>query len=265
MIASELEMPFFIVPRESSIFCAAGMLMTDLKHDFVRSFVARWDELDYSRLASAVEEVVDEGKRVLLSEGVSRGDMGFTLFMDMRYLKQYHEVGIPVPPAALGLESIGENEFPLPEGGLGRELDAGAILARFHEAHDHLFGYSLEEEGTPVELINLRLRAVGRTEKPSFLRKETLEGHRDGSLKGKRKAFVPEEGSFEEVPVYDALELGYGAFLEGPALLEQPNTTIFVSGRFRVVVDELGSYVVFARDREDALPGSLRELLAKAG
>jgi len=251
MIARELEMPFFIVPRQSSIFCAAGMLMTDLKHDFVRSFVSRWDEIQFFQLRIAVNDMVAAGKDTLLSESIAEDRMEFELAMDMRYLKQYHEVTIPVSMAVL-------------EGEAG-DFDADTVLADFHREHNRLFGYSLEEEKTPVELINIRLRAVGTTDRPDFLREEAVAGDPSSALKSRRQAFVPETGKFEEVPVYDALLLGFGAFVEGPALLEQPNTTIFVSGGFDAVVDPMGSYVVYARDKAGTLPKAVKDILQKIG
>jgi N-methylhydantoinase A len=254
MIASELEMPFFIVPRQSSIFCAAGMLMTDLKHDFVRSFVSRWDEIKHDVLRRSVEDLVAAGRETLRGEGIPEERIDYELAMDMRYLKQYHEVSIPVSTAALGI------------GNGGGRFDADAVLADFHREHNRLFGYALEEEKTPVELINIRLRAVGRTERPSFLREEKAGASDPSSaVKSTRPAFVPESGRFEEVPVYDALRLGFGAFVEGPALLEQPNTTIFVSGGFDAVVDSMGSYVVYARDKTEALPNAVKEILKQIG
>jgi N-methylhydantoinase A len=253
MIARELEMPFFIVPRQSSIFCAAGMLMTDLKHDFVKSFVSRWDSIAHGELQGTVEELLAAGREMLRTEGIPGERMEWELAMDMRYLKQYHEVTIPV-----SLEAVGVGK------GRGR-FDAEGILADFHREHNRLFGYSLEEEKTPVELINIRLRAVGGTDRPDFLRQETVKGDTSSALKKKRRAFVPETGEFAEVPVYDGLKLGYGAFVAGPALLEQPNTTIFVSGGFDAVVDAMGSYVVYARDRTDKLPGTVRKILQEIG
>ncbi len=254
MIARELEMPFFIVPRQSSIFCAAGMLMTDLKHDFVKSFVSQWDEIDHDTLRRAVEELIDAGRETLLGESIGEEQIEYELAMDMRYLKQYHEVTIPVALAALGL------------GGRGGNFDPAAILEDFHREHNRLFGYALKEEGTSVELINIRLRAIGGTERPSFLREENAgQSDLSDAIKSRRRAFVPESKRFDEVPVYDALRLGYGAFIEGPALLEQPNTTIFVSGGFDVVVDPMGSYVVYARDKMGVLPKTVLDILERIG
>jgi N-methylhydantoinase A len=254
MIARELEMPFFIVPRQSSIFCAAGMLMTDLEHDFVKSFVSRWDEVEHDVLRSAAQDLFTAGREILRGEGIPEDRIEFELAMDMRYLKQYHEVTIPVSLAALGL---GES---------GGQFDAAAVLADFHREHNRLFGYALEEEKTPVELINIRLRAIGGTDRPDFLREETAGGADPTSaVKSRRRAFVPETGAFEEMPVYDALQLGFGAFVEGPALMEQPNTTIFVSGGFDAVVDPMGSYVVYSRDKVDMLPKAVKQILEKIG
>ena len=268
MIARELEMPFFIVPRESSIFCATGMLMTDLKHDFVRSFVSRWDELDAAVLLQTLRDLVAAGRGVLTEEGIPDGRIAYELAMDMRYSKQYHELSVPVPAGALGLGEASPLEdsgtaFKVGGGERDGTFDAAAVLADFHKEHNRLFGYSLEEEKTPVELINIRLQAIGRTDKPSFLREGTLESNPASAFKRKRRAYVPEAGEFKDVPVYDALSLGFGTFIKGPALLEQPNTTIFVSGGFDMVVDSLGSYVVYGRDKQDALPPSVKEILAQ--
>ena len=253
MIARELEMPFFIVPRQSSIFCAAGMLMTDLKHDYVKSFVSRWDEIEHDELRGAVLDMIAAGRETLRGEGIGEDRIDYELAMDMRYLKQYHEVTIPVSTDALGMDEA------------GGAFDADAVLADFHREHNRLFGYALEEEKTPVELINIRLRAIGGTERPDFLREDTVAGDPSSAIKSKRRAFVPEKESFEKIPVYDALSLGYGAFVAGPALMEQPNTTIFVSGRFDSVVDSMGSYVVYARDKIDTLPDAVKQILQKIG
>jgi N-methylhydantoinase A len=148
----------------------------------------------------------------------------------MRYVKQYHEVTCP---AAL------------------EEIRSGALeslLAAFHREHNRLFGYSLEKEGTPVELINVRVRATGITEKPVFHEEAAKGADAAAALKGERRVYVPEEMRFESVPVYDGHSLHSGNTITGPALLEQVNTTIFVSGGFDAFVDPRGSFVVHRKD-----------------
>lgn len=233
-IASELDLPIFIVPRESSIFCAAGMLMTDLRHDVVKSRIARLADLSGEELAAEAEELAMQGRAILREENVPDDRIRIMVDAEIRYVRQYHEVSLPLLP----IEDL--------EG-------------RFHAEHHRLFGYSLAEEGTPLELINLRARVLGVTDKP-----QARAAKRDGpdprhARKGERQVWVPEEGGFRPLPVFDGHRLQFGNRLGGPAVVEQRNTTLFVSAAFDLVVDSLGSFVVFRRGREDVLPASLRE------
>jgi N-methylhydantoinase A len=244
MICRELEIPFFLVPRESSIFCAAGMLATDLRHDYVRSLISRWDRLDPDRLAALVNEMAAEGQLALEGEGIRADRIRLEPALDLRYLKQYHEV---ILPATL------DQVTPAPR--------VKAIASRFHAEHDRLYGYSLEEEGTPLELINVRLSAIGITDKPKSLAGERAGADPSGSRKGTRRAYVPETGLFVELPVYDGHTLEPGNRISGPALVEQVNTTLFISGDFDAVVDLYGAFITYLRDRIDALPETVRTLL----
>ena len=236
-IASELEIPVLIVPRESSIFCAAGMLMSDLQHDFVRSYPVVLKEADPDRFLNLFNEMREEGARLLAAEGMSREQVRYTCALDLRYVRQYHEVTVEVPTAEI-------------EG-----LDFASMVARFHPAHNKLYGYELAEEGTPVELINLRLRAVGVTDKPRFFEQEFAGPEAAHALKGRRSVYLPDEERFAEVPVYDAFALKYGNEIAGPAVLEQVNTTIFITPVYRLLVDRFGSYTLYL----PAVEGEVKE------
>jgi N-methylhydantoinase A len=231
-IAAELEMPLFLVPRDSSIFCAAGMLMTDLKHDVVKSLIARLDELPESELQAAADELADRGRAILISENVAEDRIRVDTTAEMRYVGQYHEVSLPL--------------FPL-----------DSLATRFHAEHNRLYGYSLDEEGTAMELINLAARAIGETDKPRLLSAETGGPDAEHARKGERRVWLPGAGDFVPIPVYDGHGLLPGNRLAGPAIVEQQNTTLFVAEEFDVVTDAYGSFVVYARERADALPEGL--------
>jgi N-methylhydantoinase A len=233
-IAAELDMPLFIVPRESSIFCAAGMLMTDLKHDVVKSRILRLSEISREDLMAEADALAERGREILRRENVPEGRVQVLVEAEMRYVRQYHEVGLPLLP----MEDLEE---------------------RFHAEHNRLYGYSLAEEGTPLELINLRARAIGVTDKPKPRGEERGGSDPAHALKNEREVWVPEESGFRPVPVYDGNRLRFGNRLPGPAVIEQRNTTLFVSGGFDMVVDHVGSFVVYRRGKGDLLPSSVRE------
>jgi N-methylhydantoinase A len=232
-IATELEMPLFIVPRQSSIFCAAGMLMTDLKHDVVKSHIARLDELPREELLGEAEALAERGRRILREENVPEDRIRTLIEVEMRYVRQYHEVNLLLLP----LEDL---------------------EARFHAEHHRLYGYSLADEKTPLELINLRVRAVGATDKPAPRTEERDEADPGHALKNERTVWVPEDRDFRPIPVFDGHRLRYGNRVPGPAVVEQRNTTLFVSAAYDMAVDSLGSFLVCRRDRQDALPEALR-------
>lgn len=223
-IASELEIPTVLVPRTASILCASGMLLTDLQHDLVRSSVGQLDELQ--TVAVRVDELVAAGSAQLRREGVSEQDEEHRVALDLRYLKQYHEVTVPV-----------EREW-IDHGNLD------AIAQAFHAAHDALYGYELSEEGTPLELINVRVRSIGHVEQPELPRIEHGDGDASHACKGKRRAFLPHQGAFGQVGVYDGHALRAGDRIDGPALVERTDTTVFVTSEFAVHVDDHGTCVL---------------------
>ncbi|MCD6292038.1 MAG: hydantoinase/oxoprolinase family protein, partial [Deltaproteobacteria bacterium] len=122
-----------------------------------------------------------------------------------------------------------------------------------HPTHNHLYGYSLKDEGTPIELINLRLICIGETEKPTFSMRDYAGENPEKAFKKQRSVFIPGENIFKEIPVFDALKLEFGNKLEGPVILEQVNTTAFITPDYNVMVDKLGSYTVYNKNCEDEI------------
>jgi N-methylhydantoinase A len=160
-------------------------------------------------------------------------------------VKQYHEVSFAVPRGHVA------------------SGDAAAIARAFHAEHNRRYGYSLEQEGTPVEIINVRVQAVGRTDKPSYGQEAWAGPDATAARKGERSLYVPDRKAFHTVPVFDGHRMHFGCRVDGPALIEQETTAILVSGSFDCVVDAYGSFVLFRKGREDLVKSGLRR--AEAG
>jgi N-methylhydantoinase A len=231
-IAHELEIPVMVVPKESSIFCAAGMLMSDLRHNFVRTYAIRLDQAEDKRFKDHFAEMEKEARRLLTEENIPEERIEYIHSLDMRYIKQYHEVNVAITREQM------------------ESFDVDAMGALFHPEHNRLYGYSLEEERTPIELINMRLTAIGRTEKPRFSEEPNGGEDPSGALKRKRKVWLPLKKEYEQVPVYDGFKLRFGNKVEGPAIIEQINTTTFVTPAYSVLVDRYGSYTMYLKARE---------------
>ena len=239
MIGLELEIPVMIIPKESSIFCAAGMLISDLKHNFVRTYSTHLEEMETQKFQSLFCDMEDEANKLLKSERIPENAIQHIYSVDLRYVKQYHEV------------NVGISRKDIEDGNIER------IANQFHPEHNRLYGYSLEEQETPIELINLRLLSVGKTVKPKFSEEEFVGTDPSNAFKKNRKVYLPLEETFAEVPVYDGHKMMCGNRVEGPAVIEQVNTTTFVTPEYNVLCDKYGSYTVYLKEKEKEIQKKL--------
>jgi N-methylhydantoinase A len=233
MIALELDIPVMVIPKESSIFCAAGMLRSDLKHDFVSTYVTLLDEADPIAFKNVFINMKAEGTKLLKSEGIPENRIEYIFSMDLRYVRQYHEVNVIITADEI------------------ERAEIRSISRRFHQKHNKLFGYSLEKEETPIELINLRLVCNGKTLKPEFQLEAYSGPDPSGAFKKTRKSFLPLQKQFEDIDVFDGLKLKFGNQVTGPAIIEQVNTTTFVTPEYNLLVDKFGSYTMYMKSKEE--------------
>ncbi len=231
-ICKELEIPMFLVPNVSSIFCAAGMLLGDLKHDYIRSYFTSFNHLDKKKFQTLLNEMKEEGLKALVEdEGVAKDRITFHPILDMRYLGQYHEVQ---------MESDWEDVI---------SFNMDAIFDSFHKEHNRQFGYSLKEEGTEMELINVRLRVVGKTERPKFLSGKIKPVAVESAIKEYREVYIPETGKMKKVAVYDGDKPIFNAKIKGPCVIEKITTSVFISEDWDCEVDGFGSFIVYERGK----------------
>ena len=222
-IAENLGITRSIVPRHSSVFCAEGMLMSDLKHEYVRTYSCAVEDVDFEVLNQHYKDIVKEGLDTLISEGIAQEKIEIEYVLDLRYVGQYSEISVP---------------FQLTQGqNIDQDL-LDKIIDSFHKNHDILYGYALP--GANVQIVNLRVSSKGITEKPKIEKMAYHGEDASGALKGKRKAFF--DGDFVDAFVYDLNELKNGNKLQGPALLEEATTTILVPPAWDVRCDEFGNF-----------------------
>ncbi len=231
-ICKELEIPMFLVPNVSSIFCAAGMLLGDLKHDYIRSYFTSFKNLDRKKFLSLFNEMKEQGLHALVvEEGVSKEKISLYPILDLRYVGQYHEVQLEA-----GWDDV-------------MDFNLEHIFELFHQEHNRQFGYSLKEEGTEMELINLRLRVIGKTERPKFNAGYSDPVSIKSAIKEHREVYIPETGKMKSVAIYDGDMPIYGAKIKGPCVIEKITTSVFVSENYDCVVDDFGSFIVYEREK----------------
>ena len=156
-----------IVPVAASVFSAWGMLMTDIRHDFIQTRITSFSTAPMEELNAMWTELLDEAKAVFAQEGYPRDQAVFTYIADMRYMGQEHTVQVAAPAVPW------------------KEEDRAEIMARFHRTHEHFYTFSLPD--TPAEIVNLHLVAYGRLHKPE-LKEIAPQGGGDVSSALRRRA-----------------------------------------------------------------------------
>jgi N-methylhydantoinase A len=228
-IARELEIPLILIPRESSVFCAAGMLISDLKHDYARTYAKDTDQIDFAEANKLFEQMSESAVSTLKSESVKDVDLKVSYSADLRYVGQFNEVEVNAPDSGI--------------------LDQSALelmCQAFHDRHDALYGYSMQ--GAVMELINLRVSGTGRTERPNVETYPRTDKDLETAIIGERQAYF--DGDFLDSPVYDGLKLENGMQLSGPAIVVQPTTTIVIPPDFALLCDDFNNYLMFPRDED---------------
>jgi N-methylhydantoinase A len=232
-IAEELESTLVIIPKESSIFCAAGMLMSDLRHDFVKVHRTATKSTQVEKVHDIFRQLADQGTEVLFEDGVNEADMQFHYSLDMMYTGQYFQVNVPFT----------EEEM--------KTITIAYIEEKFHKWHDQLFGYSTPE--MEVEIINFNLSAIGMTQKPKMKQTDYLSATPKHAFKGSRPMSHGEKGYLIDTPIYDGDILVHGNQIIGPAIIEQKVTTIIVSDSFDVICDKNDNYIMYSKELEEGL------------
>ncbi len=219
-IVSELKVPTVVIPLNPGITSALGLLMTDLRHDYVVTHICQTDRLDFEKVNRIYGDFEAQGSQLLVAEGVADKDMLSTRFMDMRYVGQSFELTIPVPDRALTAGDMVE------------------ILARFHREHERTYGHCAPEES--VEVANLKLSVTGMIPNPNF--KELPQGgiSPEKALRVRRKVYFTESGGFIECPSYNRYLLAEGNVLKGPAIVEDKDATTVIHPGYRAEVGRFG-------------------------
>jgi len=213
-----------IVPRIPGVFSAWGMLMTDLRHDYVQTKVVRFNGETLKSLMEILEEMMKVAHRQMEEEGIERKDVRFDATFDMRYVGQEHTVPTPVPV-----------------GGKGGDGDLlSTIGKKFQSLHKKQYDFTLAD---PLEVVNAHLTALGRVKRPG-MRRWAPGGVRKGRL-GSR-IIVSEEGR-RSVGVHERDGLRAGAAIRGPAIIEEPTSTTILRRGDRMNVDKFGNLVIQVR------------------
>jgi N-methylhydantoinase A len=222
-VAEILRLPALISPFGAGVGSTFGLLSAPLAFDFVRSAYSRLDRQDWSLANALLDEMAQEGRAVLESSGLSSDAIRYQRTADMRYVGQGHEVSVPLPGGVL-------DESQLPR-----------ITAAFEETYRALYGRNGPD--VPLEVINWRVVASGPPPEADF-KLPRDPSRRASARKGMRPAYFPDHGRHVETPVYDRYAFEAGLTFDGPAIVEERESTLIIGTRGRARVDESLNVIV---------------------
>ena len=222
-LAKELGVKKVIVPVASSVFSAWGMLMTDLRHDYIKTYIRRLNSVDLTELNKEWLSLESQALQQFREEGMEEEEVIFTRFADIRYLGQEHTVKVPVPNNEWNEEVVSE------------------VISRFENLHEQHYTFKLE--GTAAEIVNLHLTAFGKVIKPKIKTLESGTCNSEEALKETRPVYYEGDG-WLDTKVYCRTLLGHQAEITGPAIVEESSASTVLYPGQSLFVDEYGNLII---------------------
>ncbi|WP_342513572.1 hydantoinase/oxoprolinase family protein [Sporosarcina sp. FSL K6-1522] len=226
-LALELGVKKVVVPIASPVFSAWGMLMTDLRHDYIQTYIKRLNELSLTEMDTQWNEIESHALSHYKDEGMAAENVEFNRFADMRYLGQEHTVKVPVP------------------NGKWSEEDKHKIIEDFHNLHEKNYTFKLDD--SPTEIVNIHVTAFGKVPKPE-IGKITRVGTITDAKKENRNIYFEQKG-WINTPVYDREKLPSHEFIYGPAVIEEKAAVTVIYENQKLHLDDFGNIIIEMEDK----------------
>jgi N-methylhydantoinase A/acetone carboxylase, beta subunit len=217
-----------IVPRYPGVTSALGCVIADMRHDFVQTINAATDSVDTATLRQVMQSHAEEGlRRLQATAGMTFASKTFVFELDMAYFGQTHTVSVPL---SVDLED-----------GSVAEVSREDIQEWFNAAYLRVYGRLLA--GSRTRVLNLRSAVIGKRPKFDLA---SLAPARDASIDKARAGSRPVylDGRWQDAAVFRRLDLPVDAVVAGPAILEQPDTTILIEDGLKGTVDRFGNLII---------------------
>jgi N-methylhydantoinase A len=218
LLAEEAQLETVVIPAAPSTFCAMGAILADVKRDYVRSRHLRFADGNaaVTQLAEIFRSLEAEASAWIETEGDILGETGFQATADMRYKGEAFDLQVAIPDD------------------LRTQPDADGISELFHREHELIYGFRDLESG--VEVTTERVRVTGKI--PPITLPKAAKRTKPKPVSRRR---VYHDGAYHDVPVYVRGDLGEGAAIAGPAIVEQDDSTTWILPRWSAHVDRIGN------------------------
>lgn len=219
-LAQEMEIPHVIVPAQPGVGGALGCMLVDFRHDISQTYVASIEDTKLEDLEERFLAMENEAIELLEREGITPNNMHLFRHIEMRYAGQWRSLDITVGKPIHSLEEAVE---------------------KFHQEHQRAYAFSNPE--ILVEIYGLGVEAIGTVSKPEFAVEEA-RGTLEGALTSYREVYFKEVGGFTETPIYRRSEVPVDAKIEGPAIVEQLDSTVVIPPEFHAKVDQYKNIII---------------------
>jgi N-methylhydantoinase A len=212
-----------LIPPAPGVNSALGLLATDLRHEVVRTVMSKASELDPLFLRDTLVEIAAQVTGLLREEGVNAGDIQVRRELDVCYYGQSYSLKILIP----------------------QTVDAAAIAAMsatFHDRHESVYGFASRAEELMV--VNIRVTGIGEVDRPYLARVAPADDSPERARKGSRMIHFSGADAAIETPLYDRTKLAAGDRIDGPAVIEQMDTTTVVLPEMHLDVDTHGNLLI---------------------
>ena len=225
-VANLLGIETVVVPPHPGIASAYGLLVAEFKNDYARTFLQHPPDYDLEGMATVFAELERVGRDWLEEEGVPADSHEFSRSADLRYAHQGSELTVQYHHAEVGREGL------------------EVLVEEFHQRHEQLYGFSLEQ---PVEIVTLRVTAAGQV---GQVQMPPIQGENrtpDEAILERRQVYFEESDGFVPCPIYNRGGLNPGATLNGPAILEGMDATVVINPGWEAQIDKYGNCIMRAR------------------
>jgi N-methylhydantoinase A len=223
-MALDLGIPTVLVPLTPGVHSALGLLMSDVKHDYVRSKLVGLDELDLNQINQLFRQLIEQAKAELHAEGFRDDEIKIEPYLDLRYAGQGYELTVPctMPPL--------------------KKEDLKVMRDRFDNLHEQNSGHKAETE--PVELVSLRVISFGLVPQAKLSPGKVTGRKIEQAKTGERKIFFGKEHGVRATEIYHRDLLEQGHRITGPAIIEQLDTTTVIQPEQQATVDEYRNVII---------------------
>jgi N-methylhydantoinase A len=222
-LAAALEIPRVVIPPIPGGFSALGLVAADLRRDYGRTFYVELGQAEAVEVDKQFTAMEAAGRSMLATAGIDEAHWQFKRSADVRYSRQAYELNVPVGSGAVTEDTLAE------------------LAETFHQRHRQTYGHDNLAE--PIQVVNLRLSAIGRMADPSLNAEGTDAGDLNDARRGNRDVWFEKVGRVD-CPIYDRDRLPHDVAVDGPAIIEAADTTVVVPPGWHIVCDRRGFLIM---------------------